>query len=140
LYLAGQYAKRDILKVYADKLENIGIKVTSRWLMEDKPLNTKIGDDTEEFYRETAEVDLEDIDTADGILFFAEDPHVGIPRGGRHVEYGYALAKGRFMFSVGPKENIFHFLDRVGHYETFDEFFDYACKAMEISSGSTARR
>lgn len=123
LYLAGQYAKRDLLKQYAIELEDIGIVVTSRWLMEDKPLNTKIGDDTEDFYRETATVDLEDIDTADGVVFFSEDPHVGIPRGGRHVEFGYGLAKGKLMWTIGPRENIFHFLPEIKNYPTFNDFY-----------------
>jgi hypothetical protein len=136
LYLSGMYAKRDIFKEYAKKLEDLGITVTSRWLTEDKPLNTKIGDDTEEFYRETADIDLEDIDSADGILFFAEDPHVGIPRGGRHVEFGYALAKGRIMYTIGPKENIFHFLPRVWNFKTLEEFYS----TVEASFGQVAGR
>src|SRR5579864_8087757 len=139
LYLAGQYAKREVLKAYANQLEAIGIKVTSRWLMEDKPLNTKIGDDTEEFYRETAVVDLEDIDTADGIVFFSEDPHVGVPRGGRHVEFGYGLAKSKYMFTVGPRENIFHFLSRIHQYDTFEQFLEVAEVAEELY-GQTTRR
>ena len=126
LYLAGQYAKRDILKGYAKKLEAIGIVVTSRWLEEDKPLDTNIGDDTDSFYRETAAIDLEDIDIADGILFFAEDPRIGVPRGGRHVEFGYALGTRKYMFSIGEKENVFHFLPRIQTFSTFEDFFSVA--------------
>ncbi len=122
LYLAGQYARRDEFRKYAEKLRLIGIEVTSRWLMEDKPLDTKIGDDTKDFYRETAKIDLEDIDHADSILFFSEDPHVGVPRGGRHVEFGYALGKHKYLFVVGPRENIFHFLPRIHNFDTFEKF------------------
>ncbi len=29
--------------------------------------------------------------------------------GGRHVEFGYALAKGKPIVLVGPQRNVFHF-------------------------------
>ncbi len=34
----------------------------------------------------------------------------GYSRGGRHVEAGYALAKGKYLVLVGPRENVFYSL------------------------------
>jgi hypothetical protein len=128
VYLAARYSRRDELRKYASRLREAGIIVTSRWLRESGPLNTKLGDDTPAFYRRTAIIDLEDIDKADTIVFFSEDPLVGTPRGGRHVEYGYALGTGKRLVVLGGEENIFHYLDgtagrpNVIHYPDFQAF------------------
>ena len=125
IYLAAQYPKRDEMKAFADRLSALGITVTSRWLLEDKPLDTNIGDDTEQFYKETAIIDLLDVKAADTVVFFSENPLVGVPRGGRHVEYGYALGLGRNITVIGPKENIFHFLPWIVHFDSFEDFYKH---------------
>lgn len=129
VYIAARYSRRDEMKSVVPHLEAAGVEVTSRWLLEDKPLNTKLGDDTPEFYRETAHVDIDDIDRADSILFFSEDPHVGTPRGGRHVEFGYAIGKGKRLIVIGGPENIFHYLRRVVHFQTLTDFLDAESRA-----------
>lgn len=110
------------MREVAKRLEARNLTVTSRWLNEDKPLTGHMGDETEEFYIETSRIDLEDIDAADMVLFFSEDPKLGTPRGGRHVEFGYALAKDKFIRVIGPKENVFHYHPRVRHFETLDKY------------------
>lgn len=109
IYIAGRYSRRDEFREIAKQLEEMGHEVTSRWLQEDEPLNSHMGDHTPDWYAKTAQIDLEDIDNAAAVLFYAEDPKVGTPRGGRHVEFGYAIAKGKFIYVVGPEENIFHY-------------------------------
>ena len=42
-------------------------------------------------------------------------------RGGRHVEFGLALAAGKRLCIVGPRENIFHFLPRVEVFRSTDD-------------------
>jgi hypothetical protein len=76
------------------------------------------------FNQNTAIDDLEDIDRSDTLLFFSEDPLVGIPRGGRHVEFGYALGTGKRVCVVGGHENVFHFLPEVVHYFTLQDFLE----------------
>jgi hypothetical protein len=125
VYIAGRYSRRDELKDLSLKLEAMGIGVTSRWLNEKEPLEGGMDSKPGEWYRETAIVDLEDIDRADGILLFSEDPKVGIPRGGRQVEFGYAIGTGKQLHIIGPFENIFHFLPSVRHY---DDIYDFAVK------------
>ena len=122
-YLAARYARRDELKGYAAALEAIkGVEVTSRWLQEEAPLDSNMGDHKIEFYKDTAAIDIEDIDRAHAVVFFSEDPLVGVPRGGRHFEMGYAHAKGKSVYVIGVKENVFHYRARVYHYDTFEKF------------------
>lgn len=125
VYLAAQYARRDELREYRDILEKMNIKVTSRWLNEKEPLDGNMTHREESWYRDTATIDLEDVDAADAVIFFAENPLIGVPRGGRHVEFGYALGLKKPIFVIGPKENVFHYLQNpfwIRHYETLDAF------------------
>lgn len=124
IYLAARYSRRNEMRAFAQKLRERGLVVTSRWLDEDKPLNTHLGDDTDEFYREAAEIDLEDLRKADTIVFFAEDPHVGTPRGGRHVEFGYAIGLGKRLIVIGAHENIFHYLPAVQCFRNQEDFLE----------------
>lgn len=124
IYIAARYSRRDEMKALARQLHERGFVVTSRWLDEDKPLNTQLGDDSEDFYRMTAEIDLEDVRKADTILFFAEDPKVGTPRGGRHVEFGYALGLGKRLLVIGGEENIFHYLPQVRCFRNQEDFLE----------------
>lgn len=125
IYLAARYSRRDEMKALATHFRMAGYETTSRWLYEDKPLDCKLGDDPPVFYRVTAQIDLDDIDRSDTIVFFAEDPLTGTPRGGRHVEFGYALAKGKRCIVIGGPENIFHYLPGVMHFPTVAAFLEH---------------
>jgi len=50
------------------------------------------------------------------LLFFSEPPDSHSKRGGRHVEFGLALAWGKRLMIVGPRENVFHCLPQVEQY------------------------
>mgnify|MGYP001616147807 CR=1 FL=1 len=50
----------------------------------------------------------EDIDKADAVLSFTHPRGTMTTGGGRHVEFGYALAKGKKVALIGERENIFH--------------------------------
>ena len=123
IYIAGQYARRDEFREYAKDLLKRGHFVTSRWLQETLPLDGIIADSTHA--AATANVDLIDIDDADAVVFFSEDPLIGVPRGGRHVEFGYALKAGKWIDVIGPMENVFHYgQPMVKHYDTFEQYLD----------------
>lgn len=131
-YIAGRYSRRDEFRLYANLLGQRGITVTSRWLNEDKPLDGQMGQESAEWYAETANIDLQDIDYADSVLFFAEDPLVGTPRGGRHVEFGYALARGKFIDVIGPAENVFHYGNlMIRHWDSVDAYM--AANTQEVT-------
>jgi len=104
------------MKSVAEWMEKWGIEVTSTWLKEKAPLDSQLFDAPDEENLACASVDLHDIDRADAIVLFSEDPLIGWPRGTHHVEFGYATGKGKKLIVIGGKENIMHFLPQVVHY------------------------
>lgn len=132
IYMAAQYARRDELRIYREQLQARGIVVTSRWLDEKESLTSDMGNHKDEWYVETATIDLVDVDRADAVIFFAESPLVGIKRGGRHVEYGYALKSNKPIFVIGPKENVFHYVPRVYHFDSFENFIETFEKYADV--------
>ena len=122
LYLAARFSRLPELLGYKAELEADGFVVTSRWLLgghewvgtadEDIPVSELV---------RFAQDDLEDIDAADVIVCFTESPRSGPARGGRHVEAGYALAKGMPIIVVGHRENVFYCLPDVDFAETWEE-------------------
>ena len=125
VYLAGAYAWKDELKIRAQELENLGVTVTSRWLDEKYAPTIKIADVPEKERVQTAIDDLKDIDRADAIVLFSVEPTVPIVRGGRHVEFGYAIGIGKTLYVIGPKENIFHYMPEVTNFVHWDDFIQY---------------
>jgi hypothetical protein len=122
IYLAARYSRRNEMKKYREILtKNYNATVTSHWLDEKSDVTGGIGDEPDEFYWETAQIDFMDIEEAHVLVLFSEDPLIGVPRGGRNVEFGYALKCGKPIWVVGPKENVFHYRPRVEHFNTFDE-------------------
>ena len=113
LYLASRYDRRSEMVEVADRLVGAGHGVTSRWIRGfGKP------------DAETALYDLTDIVVADALVLFTEEPEAHLPftaRGGRHVEFGYALRAGKKLFLVGPGENIFHHLPDVVAVDDVEE-------------------
>ena len=122
LYIAGRYSRRDEFRQVRDKLKARGYYITARWLDENEPLNSQMGEKCSEWYFQTQGADLIDIFRADAVLFFSEDPLVGTPRGGRHVEFGYALGLLKPIYVIGPRENVFHYNSLVSHYESLEVF------------------
>jgi nucleoside 2-deoxyribosyltransferase len=113
VYLASRFPRSDELREYRRQLESHGIHVTSRWLqgghewVQDGQEQTVPLDEAARFGQE----DLEDIDDADVVVCFTEEPRSAASRGGRHVEFGYALATNKRIVIVGPRENVFYCLD-----------------------------
>ena len=121
LYFAGRYGRRGELRRYARELRSMGITVTSRWL--DGAQESDSNGSPEQAMRHAMD-DLEDLNLADVLVAFTEgpDPAPNRARGGRHVEFGYALAKGMRICVVGHRENVFCYLPDVEHFENFAAF------------------
>ena len=100
-HLAARYARRVELCGYRDRLLSIGDTVTSRWLDYRKMPRWSCG---------IAREDCEDLMAADAVIIFTEIPNTVHVTGGRHVEFGLALAQGKHVIIVGPRENVFHYL------------------------------
>jgi nucleoside 2-deoxyribosyltransferase len=106
VYLAARYSRRLELCGYADELRGYGLTVTSRWLegnhqAENDQLHR--GAEAERFAAE----DLEDLRDACVLVAFSEVPRTTSSRGGRHVEFGYAMALDIPILVVGPREHVF---------------------------------
>jgi len=71
------------------------------------------------------------------LVSFTEDPNAivaGAARGERHVVFGIALAAGKRICIVGPRENIFHHLFAVEWYATVADLL------MGLAPGTEHRR
>jgi nucleoside 2-deoxyribosyltransferase len=105
LYLAGPFEQQANISRLALALVREGHAITSRWLTEhgEAALPAELA--------RHARHDLEDIDAADAFVLVTGAG--GNPRGGRHFETGYAYHAGKRLVIFGPKENVFHHLERI---------------------------
>ena len=129
VYLASRYSRKLELREYAAEARASYIGVISRWLEEDDDPNGTLDKVSTVQLMEYAKQDIDDIDKADILVFFAEDPLVGVPRGGRHVEFGYALGAGKPIVVIGKPENVFHYLPAsyatIEFFETWESALQY---------------
>jgi hypothetical protein len=124
VYIAAQFSRLPEMRALIPVFQEHNLFICSRWLQEKCSPNVKLHDLSPKYHGETAEIDIEDVDSCGLFVFFSENPLLGIPRGGRHVEFGYALAKGKRIAVIGPYENTFHYLPQVQHYPSVQEFLD----------------
>jgi hypothetical protein len=134
VYLAGRYSRREEFAGYAQSLAERGIAVTSRWLGGNHKVDNtgspvtdagdKLGD--ADLRTQFCNEDIADVKAADVLVLFTEDPTAaGASRGGRHVEFGMAMAWDMALVTVGPYENLFTYHPRVAHFDTWAEYLAY---------------
>ncbi len=136
-YLAARYGRRLELVDYRADLASRGIEVTSRWLNGQHQIGDKgipIGEDGAQLVEEgAADVaadlrehfaieDMGDVLAADVLVAFTEPPRSNASRGGRHVELGMALAAGKRVVVIGPRENLFCYLPPVRVYSDWPAY------------------
>lgn len=132
VYIASMFSDKDRVLARGKELEELGIECTSRWASEAVPHNVTLKECTDEYLRETAVADLQDILRADAVVLTVPEDKLLVDatvasssRGGRHFEsgfvYGLALAQAmdggkptRELIILGKKENVFHYLDGTG--------------------------
>lgn len=124
VYLAGRFSKRHVLQQIGDVLVAEGHEIVSRWSLRGSDHQipqgkSKQASDAER--RRFAIEDCEDVAKADWVVSLMEEPR-NDSRGGRHVEFGFALALGIRNTIIGPRETVFHHLPEVEHFETIDDF------------------
>lgn len=133
IYLAARFGRRIELCGYAAELERVGITVTSRWIRGNHEAEGDDLRDRRALARRYATEDLADIDAADAVISFTEEPDVeGRARGGRHVEFGYAYARGKRLATVGPVENVFHALLGVMRFPNWETCRDALIGAANL--------
>ncbi len=133
-YLATKFENRATLLPVRDRLIELGHEVTSSWLDQELWKSEAIyatlrgeGDGTQRSdTREQAQQDLADIDAADVFVVFI-DKNNPSPRGGKHIETGYALGRGKRVWIVGDRVSHFHWLNEsvnLYYYENVRSFYD----------------
>lgn len=147
IYIAAPFAARNVAMTTAFTLEDAGHEITSKWHGSTRDIHVgTVGispesDDAEVL--EHALADLADIDRCDAVLHLTGSycsELVNVPlhwlhTGGRHVEVGYAIAKGKDVHLIGEPENIFG-RSIAYHHESVGAFVSYATLLEKnLSSG-----
>lgn len=122
IYLASRYSRAPQLRECRADLESLGHVVTSRWIEGGHELdrNGSLEAQASERTRFATE-DWSDMAAADCVISFTEEPRKTNTRGGRHVEFGGALALGKRCIVVGWRENVFHCLSNVEFFERWED-------------------
>lgn len=116
VYLAARYSRHGEMAQYAADLAAHGHTVTSRWIHGDHDLPLGVSQaEAEAIGVRFAQEDWQDLMEAGAVINFTEEPGKagGRNRGGRHVEFGAALAMQKRCIVVGWRENVFHHLPEV---------------------------
>lgn len=123
IYLADKFGHREKMRHVAELLRSDGHGITSQWIEIDDGTGTCDDPNPDDVVRARgAAMDLAQVQMADTLLAFSYPrslPNIG---GGRHVEFGWALAHDLRVIVVGPRgEHVFHYAEGVEHCETLDE-------------------
>jgi nucleoside 2-deoxyribosyltransferase len=116
IYLAARYSRNPEMRDWAKILTNEGHEITSRWINGGHELSDVATDrDRARLARE----DFHDLLQADVVIAFTEEPRKpSNQRGGRHVEFGIALAYQKRIIIYGSRENVFHFMPGIKQCDT----------------------
>ena len=133
VYLAARYSRIGELSVYASQLQDAGHEITSRWVLGTHSVEDDGGLGADGIAAYALE-DYFDLSAADTVVTFTEEPRSGMGRGGRHVEFGMAVALDKRLVVVGPMENIFHALPQVEHFPDWDQ-----ARAALVRSNTSAK-
>ena len=120
IYLAAPYDEMHRMQEWAARLEKAGHVITAKWIH---------GNEEGMTLHDAAQMDLDDIDAADAVVSMVLPKGSMFSSGGRHVEFGYGLARDKLMIVVSDHaENIFHELDSVVKCPALLDVIDYLQK------------
>lgn len=118
VYLAALYSERERMEVIADALKALGMEIGSSWVYGgEEGLNRG----------EIAEMDLIGLEDCDVLLAFTKPRGTPTSGGRRHVEFGYALAKGIECIVIGDRENVFYHHPAVQVFATLEDWIHHMC-------------
>lgn len=117
-YLAAPYVTRDLVRGIVRHLGALAY-CTASWLHATHPIHAGTVDTapdmSDDYALQHSRNDLAEIDRAEALIVVTHSycsewgfTLAQTSSGGRHVETGYALARGKTVFVVGEPENIFH--------------------------------
>jgi hypothetical protein len=139
VYLAARYHANAAMRQIRDQLVALDYEVTSRWIDLDPAVVGVDGMTTGRMNADPsacapyAQADVDDLMAADTAVFFTGFGPSST--GGRHVELGIALAAGKAVAVVGPRENIFMTLPRVVHYAEWADLLQDLRDAQVVRHG-----
>ncbi len=104
IYTAATFAEQERIRGHKERLIKLGHQVVASWL-EEPPVKPE-GMSEEIFERKMAMKDLQEVMLADCIILDVENPS---RTAGKHVEFGFAIAKHKLAYVVGtpPAHSIF---------------------------------
>lgn len=113
VYTAAKYGQMLEMREVCSKITIAGHETTAQWV------DGKEANDTQ---TAAAVMDFEDVKRADVLMAFSDKRGRLNTGGGRHVEYGIAMALGKRIMVVGPRgEHVFHAWPGVEFYDTAEE-------------------
>lgn len=113
VYIAAPYESRAYAQLLAPQLVARGCTVLASWLHHQAEES-----DVE------ARIDLADIDQANLVVVLNPPGFERAGTGGRHVELGYALGRGKTVVLVGEATNVFHHLTTILRVPSHVELFE----------------
>lgn len=121
IFLSARYGRREELRRYAEELAAQGHVIVSSWIYQGE------ADDVNLSFaraRGLALDDLNELAESDVFIALTEDPESPYGRGGRHVEFGFAVHRYnegllKAVIAVGPRENVFHALPEVHRIDSW---------------------
>lgn len=118
VYIAAPFVHREIAKAAREYLAGHGIGCTSRWLDSHAP-----GDDMSNsvLMMNEALEDLYDINKADALVLLNYPELARAGGGGKHVEFGYAVAMKIPVYVIGKRTTVFHFLPNITVVPSLDD-------------------
>lgn len=120
VYLASRFGRQEEIRQHRERLRSLGFVVVSRWL--DEEWSSARGQPvTHQHKTMWAAYDYDDVRSCDVMINFTEPEDNSYGRGGRHVEFGLAMAWNKRLVVVGHRENVFHHLPFVEFCETFEQ-------------------
>ncbi len=131
VYIAGSIREVEQSRYVAKKLIELipGIEITSRWLHGKHSLSdTELTQlpNAKDLMAGFAIDDLEDLINAETVLLVTDNK---FSHGGRHTEFGFALASNKRLVIYGPRENAFHYLEQVEQGTTIAEIVEILTRA-----------
>lgn len=118
VYLSSQYPRLADMRSRAMDLHAIGARTVSSWHdLPDVPDGALTAPDRERM----AHMDLDDLERADLMVCFGDEPGAYRGSGGKFVELGYAIGVGVSIVWVGPREGVFPYHRDVTHCETWEQ-------------------
>lgn len=107
VYLSASMARAGDMSAVADVLRRYDVEVVSTWH------DHVVPNPDAERAAQVAKTDLEELSSAGVLIALAETSAAGYQTGGRHVEFGVALALGLRIILVGTPEHVFGHLANV---------------------------